>query len=80
MSYLTYINLSVRTEWYHLKNWSYTWNTMEFAGQFWYTVEAWYKGRNGTFESVPLYQAEHLYQALVVLLPFSAQYHMIHTN
>ena len=34
------------------------------------TVEAWYKKRNGTFESVPLYQAVPLHQAFVVFAAF----------
>ena len=34
------------------------------------TVEAWYKGRNGTFESVPLYQAIPYIGLWLFLLPF----------
>ena len=33
----------------------------------WYTVEAWYKGRNGTFESVPYIRL------WLFVLPFSPQ-------
>ena len=38
------------------------------------TVEAWYMGRNGTFESVPLYQALVVFAAFFSTFSYDIQY------